>query len=151
MMIKLVHVKINSALFILNHAMLRIIRYTIAIISLTKLCPIINYSHIMSPIASDITGVSSVCSTVCSGTDQRKQQRSASLAFVRGIPGSPVDSPHKGPVTRKCFHLMTSSRQIHLFIVALCSYIAPNILVSNGSDNDLLPVRHQATTYDKNA
>ena len=36
-------------------------------------------------------------------------QSSASLAFVWGIPRSPVNSPHKGPVMRKCFHLMTSS------------------------------------------
>ena len=43
--------------------------------------------------------------TVCSGVDQRKHQSSVSLAFVR----SPVDSPHKGPVSWKCFHLMTSS------------------------------------------
>ena len=36
-------------------------------------------------------------------TDQRKHQISASLAFVRGIHRSPVDSPHKGPVTLKMF------------------------------------------------
>ena len=43
---------------------------------------------------------------------QRKHQSSASLAFVRGINWSPVNSPHKGPVTYgKCFHLMTSSCQ----------------------------------------
>ena len=41
--------------------------------------------------------------------DQRKHQNSASLAFVREIHRSPVNSPYKGPVTRKCFHLMTSS------------------------------------------
>ena len=35
--------------------------------------------------------------------DQRKQQSSASLAFVRTIHRWPVDSPHKGPVTRKMF------------------------------------------------
>ena len=34
---------------------------------------------------SQITGVSRVCSTVCSGADERKHQSSASLAFVRGI------------------------------------------------------------------
>ena len=34
---------------------------------------------------------------------QRKQQSSASLAFARGIHRSPVDSPHKGPVTQKMF------------------------------------------------
>ena len=42
-----------------------------------------------------------VCSTVDSGADQRKHQSSASLAFVRGTHRSLVNSPHKGPVTRK--------------------------------------------------
>ena len=51
--------------------------------------------------SSQITGVSIVCSTVCSGSDQRKHQNSVSLAFVRGIHRRPVDSPHKGAVTRK--------------------------------------------------
>ena len=36
-------------------------------------------------------------------TDERKHQSSTSLAFVRGNPRLPVDSPHKGPVTRKMF------------------------------------------------
>ena len=36
--------------------------------------------------ASQITGVSIVCSAVCSGEDQRNHQSSALLAFVRGIP-----------------------------------------------------------------
>ena len=48
-------------------------------------------------------------STVCSGADQRNHQISTSLAFLMGIHQWPVNSPHKGPVTRKCFHLMTSS------------------------------------------
>ena len=64
---------------------------------------------IMSVMVSQITGVSIVCSTVGSDVDQRKHQSLASLAFVRGIHRSSVNSPHKGPVTRKCFHLMTSS------------------------------------------
>ena len=63
----------------------------------------------MNSRASQITGVSIVSSTVCSGADQRKHQSSASLAYVRGIHRWPVDSLHKGPVTQKCFHLMTSS------------------------------------------
>ena len=57
---------------------------------------------IVSSMASQFTGVLIGCSTVCSCTDQRKHS-SASLAFVRGIHRSPVDSPHKGPVTRKMF------------------------------------------------
>ena len=58
---------------------------------------------IMSTMASQIASMSIVCSTVCSGADQRKHQSSASLAFVREIHRWPVDSPHKGPVTRKIF------------------------------------------------
>ena len=57
----------------------------------------------MSAMVSQITSVSIVCSTVCSGADQRKHQSPASLAFVRGIHRWPVNSPHKGPVTRKKF------------------------------------------------
>ena len=58
---------------------------------------------IMGAVASQITSVSIVCSTVCSGADQRKHQSSTSLAFVRGIHWWSVNSPHRGPVTRKMF------------------------------------------------
>ena len=65
---------------------------------------IVHYSDvIMIAMAFQITGVSSVCSTVCSGAYQQKHQSSASMSFVRGIHWWPVDSPHKGPVTRKMF------------------------------------------------
>ena len=57
----------------------------------------------MSTIASQITSLTIVHSTVYSGADQRKHQSSASLAFVRGIHRGPVNSSHKGPVTRKTF------------------------------------------------
>ena len=53
--------------------------------------------------ASQITGLTIVYSTVYRGADQRKHQSSASLAWVRGIHQSPVNSPHKWPVTRKMF------------------------------------------------
>ena len=63
-----------------------------------------NYSNvIMSAIAYQITGVLIVCSTIYSGIDQGIHPNSASLDFVRGTHGSPVDSPHKGPVMRKMF------------------------------------------------
>ena len=58
---------------------------------------------IMGTVVSQITSVSIVYLTVSTGTDQRKHQRSASLAFVRGIHRGPVNSPHKWPVTRKMF------------------------------------------------
>ena len=57
----------------------------------------------MSTMASQTTNVSIVYSTVYSGTDQRKHQNSASLAFVRRIHRWLVNSPHKGPVTWKMF------------------------------------------------
>ena len=57
----------------------------------------------MDAMASNITSLTIVYSTVYSGADQRKHQSSASLAFVRGIHRSPVNSPHKWPVTRKMF------------------------------------------------
>ena len=58
---------------------------------------------IMGTIASQITSLTSVYSTVYSGADQSKHQSSASLAFVWGIHREPVNSPHKWPVTRKMF------------------------------------------------
>ena len=60
--------------------------------------------------ASLITGLTIVPSTFYSAADQRKHQSSVSLAFVRGSHRWRVNSPHKWPVTRKCFHLMTSSQ-----------------------------------------
>ena len=58
---------------------------------------------IMGTIASQITSLTSVYSSVYSGADQSKHQSSASLAFVREIHRRPENSPHKWPVTRKMF------------------------------------------------
>ena len=57
----------------------------------------------MGAMASQITSLTIVHSTVYSDADQRKHQSSASLAFVRGIHRGPVNSPHKWPVTEKMF------------------------------------------------
>ena len=58
---------------------------------------------IMGAIASQITSLTIVYSTVYSDAEQRKHQSSTSLAFVRGTHREPVNSPHKWPVTRKMF------------------------------------------------
>ena len=58
---------------------------------------------IMGTMTFQITSFTSVYSTVYSGANQRNHQSPASLAFVRGIHWWPVNSPHKGPVTRKMF------------------------------------------------
>ena len=55
----------------------------------------------MGAMASQITSLTIVYSTVHSGVDQRKHQSSASLAFVWEIHRWPVNSPLKWPVTRK--------------------------------------------------
>ena len=60
---------------------------------------------IMGTMASQVTSLTIVYSTVYSGADQRKYLSSASLAFVRGIHRGPVNSPRKCPVTRKMFPL----------------------------------------------
>ena len=57
----------------------------------------------MSGMASQITSLTIVYSTVYPGADQRKHQSPASLAFVWGIHRGPVNSPHKWPVTPKLF------------------------------------------------
>ena len=49
----------------------------------------------MSVMVSQINSLTIVYSYVYSGTDQRKNQSSKSLAFVRGIHRWPVDSSHK--------------------------------------------------------
>ena len=56
----------------------------------------------MGAMATQITSLTIVYSTVYSAANQRKHQSSA---FVQW----PVNSPHKWPVTQKMFHLMTSS------------------------------------------
>ena len=58
---------------------------------------------IMGAMASQITSLTIVYSTVYPSIDHIKHQSSASLAFVRGIHRGPVNSPHKLPVTRKMF------------------------------------------------
>ena len=57
----------------------------------------------MGAIASQITSLTIVYSTVYSDANQRKHQSSTSLAFVWGIHRGPVNSPHKWPVTWKMF------------------------------------------------
>ena len=84
----------------------------------------------MGAIASQITSLPTVYSTVYSDADQRKHQSSASLAFVRGIHRWPVNSPHKWPVTRKIFPF----DDVIMVIVSIsmpCMYwSSPNIVTS---------------------
>ena len=64
---------------------------------------------IMTTMASQITSLTVVYSTVYSDADQRKHQSSASLAFVCGIHRYRWIPRTKGQLRGKSFHLMTSS------------------------------------------
>ena len=58
---------------------------------------------IISTMASQITSLTILYWTIYSGADKKKHQNFALLAFVWVFHWWPVNSPHKGPVTRKMF------------------------------------------------
>ena len=82
----------------------------------------------MGAMATEITNLTIVYSTVYSGTDERKHQRTASLAFVLLINRWPVNSLHKSQVTRKMFpldnviisHIMHQNTRFQISIHPLC-------------------------------
>ena len=78
---------------------------------------------IMSAMASQITSLTIVYSSVYSDADQRRTSklRVTSLC-VRGIHRWSVNSLHKGPATRKWFHLMTSSCAIQSAVMWLLKF-----------------------------
>ena len=79
-------------------------------------CIFYHYSDVMTgAMASQIPGISIIYSSLGSGADQRKHQSSVSLAFERGIHRWQVNSPHKGPVTRK----MSPFDDVIMFILPL--------------------------------
>ena len=86
---------------------------------------------IMTEMASQITSLTIVYLIVYSGTDQIKHQSSASLAFVWGIHRGPVNSPHKGPVTRKMFPfddvIMMLLVYVFVGVRLICDYIPCDI------------------------
>ena len=71
----------------------------------------------MSAMASQIATLMIVYSTVYSGANQRRHQRSALQAFVMGIHQWLVNSPHKGPVTQKMFPFDDVIMGFHISVV----------------------------------
>ena len=71
----------------------------------------------MGTIASQITSLTIVYSTVYSDEDQRKHESSASLAFVQGIHREPVNSPRKLSVTPKMFPFDDVMREVWPFVL----------------------------------
>ena len=88
--------------------------------------PAIHSSHyndvIMSAIASQITSLTIVYSTVYSDADQRKHKSSASLAFVWGIHRDRWIPCTKGQLRDKCLHLMTSSCYQRILFLPMRSF-----------------------------
>ena len=86
----------------------------------------------MRALESQITSLTIVYSTFYADADQRKHQSSASLALVWGIHRWPVNSPHKGPVTRKIFpfddvimyfnYRVCGSMKVH-WVICYASYL----------------------------
>ena len=87
---------------------------------------------IMGAMASQITSLMIVYSTFYLGVDQRKYQSCASLAFVRGIHRSPVNSPHKCPVTRKLFPFEDVIMYRCIVVVFVAVFVFILIVVTTG-------------------
>ena len=119
----------------------------------------------MSAMASQITSITIVYSSVYSGADQRKHQSSASRAFVRGIHRSPVNSPHNRPVTREIFpfdDVITvvicnfgtdnySNRdyadKMTIYVFTFCHYVLCNINFSNNNNNAIMFLLRHANSW----
>ena len=104
---------IHSIYFGMCHMMMQYIQLNLQT-ALLGHCSDVKMGHM----AFQITGISTVCSTVCSGTRRRKHQSPVSLAFVKRTQRPPVDSPHKGPVTRKMFPFVDV-----IIILVSCGYV----------------------------
>ena len=90
---------------------------------------------IMGTMASQITSLTIVYSTVYSDADQRKHQSAASLAFMRGIHRDRWIPRTNGQRRGKCFHLMTSScswKRVHFCSITVLQLV-PNNCFSTSS------------------
>ena len=99
----------------------------------------------MGAMASQINSVSSVYSIVHSGADKKKHQSSASLAFVWVIHWSPVNFPHKWPVTRKMFPF---DDVIMWNVAAIKMHFPSRVPATHGWLSDLWPQPNQPSSPD---
>ena len=100
-----------------------------------------HYSDVMmGPMASQVTSLTLVYSTVYSGADQRKHQSSASLAFMRGIHRAHYDVI----VMDFPLNITFGSCKTHW---GRATHICVSKLTIVGSDNGLSPGRRQAIIW----
>ena len=102
----------------------------------TPLLERIHYNDvIMSAMASQITSLTIVCSTVYSGADHRKYQSSASLAFGLCMGNSPVTDefpPQRVGNAENVSILMTSSCQVCWAFKK--HWLSPSFYISRGRE-----------------
>ena len=91
----------------------------------------------MTMIASQITSLTVVYSTVYSDADQRKHQSSASLAFVWGIHRDRWIPRTKGQLRGKCFPLMMSSWENAIENVIWKIRLGLNVLRSSADKKEI--------------
>ena len=98
----------------------------------------------MGGIASQITSLAIVYSAVYSDTDQRKQWKLRVTGLCVGNPPGQVNSPHKGPVTRKMFPFDNVIMMLATFV--LTHWLRPSEAYASlvQIDNGLSPGRCQA-------
>ena len=110
----------HKVLFLISKPWFRMYSYTFNSLAHTDVIVILHYSDVITTtMASQFTNLTVVYSIVDSGVDQRKHQSSASQAFVRGIHRWAVNSPHRGPVTRKMFDDVIMNNVIFKFILGI--------------------------------
>ena len=108
---------------------------------------------IMGALVSQITSLTIVYWTVYSRRRSRKNQSPASQAFVRGNHRWPVNSPHKGPVTRQMFpfddvimHVPVLWRN-HGEYAWIHHTKLPNILISTQQTNTIKTCAYSISFY----
>ena len=80
---------------------------------------------IMGTMTSQITSLTIVYSTVCSGADQRKHQSSASLAFVRGIHRGTGEFPAQIGSNAESVSIWWRYHAIRCFATVICGWPIP--------------------------
>ena len=95
----------------------------------------------MGTMASQITNLTIVYSTVYSDADQRKHRSSAALVFLWGIRRWPVNFPHKSPIRWKMFPFVTSSwLRFYSYPIAVIALWRKGTVISVNVNRD--PVLH---------
>ena len=96
----------------------------------------------MGTMASQITSLTIVYSTIYAGADRSKHQSSTSLAFVRGIHRGPVNSPHKWPVMWKLFPFDNVIMHKWLSLVTTDAMTSKTSLVNHFTSDQNFMVSH---------